>query len=322
VEYIGSRNGIEKEIVGTAVPYHGISSGKLRRYMDWRNVTDVFRVLAGIWQAFRLLKVIRPDVVFSKGGFVSVPVVISAWLRRIPVIVHEADMSPGLANRLAIPFARRICFSFSETTKHLPADRSVHTGLPIRKELLKGSREQGRELCGFEETGPVLLVMGGSLGSEIINGTVRKALDELLRDFQVVHICGKGKVDKAFLGTKRYRQFEFLTEELPHIVALADVIVSRAGANSLFEILALKIPNLLIPLSLRASRGDQIVNARSFENHGYSRVLEEESLNPAALVREIKELFGRREYYLHKMESSPVADSSAAIVALIEECTG
>ncbi|MEI7026750.1 undecaprenyldiphospho-muramoylpentapeptide beta-N-acetylglucosaminyltransferase [Paenibacillus sp. y28] len=319
-EYIGSRDGIEKQIIASSgIPYHAISSGKLRRYFDLKNIKDPFRVLLGVGQAYRLLRRIKPDIVFSKGGFVSVPVVVGAWLNRIPVIIHESDLTPGLANKLSVPFAAKVCTTFPETTRHLPPGKAVSIGLPIREELLQGSKSKGLNICHFSGEKPVLLVMGGSLGAQRINEAVRAALPELLERFQVVHICGKGQLNSELERRHGYRQFEFIQEELPHILAMADVVVSRAGATSIFEFLSLSKPMLLIPLTRGQSRGDQIMNAESFERQGYAAVLPEEQLTPERLVLDVSQLYAHREQVQARMPKQAGRASAEAAVRLIEE---
>ena len=264
IHYIGSYEGIEKRLIEDyRIPYYGIATGKFRRYFDLKNFSDPFRVIKGYLEAKKILKTLKPDVLFSKGGFVSVPVVRAAAALKIPCIIHESDMTPGLANSLCIPIAKKVCCNFPETIQSLPAEKAVLTGSPIRAELGKGSKERGLELCGFHASKPVIMVIGGSLGAEAINKTVRDALPQLLEDFQVVHICGKDKVDNLMLNIEGYKQFEYLKSELKDIFAMADIVISRAGANSICELLALKKPNLLIPLSAHSSRGDQILNAKS-----------------------------------------------------------
>lgn len=319
IAYIGSYNGIEKELVEkTNIPYYKISTGKLRRYFSLKNLTDPLLVLQGLFQATMLLRRLKPDVVFSKGGFVSVPVVIGAWVNKIPVILHESDMTPGLANRISLPFATKICATFPETMRHLPEKKGILTGNPVRSQLLKGSREEGLALCNFTSKKPVLLVMGGSLGSVKINSVVRAALPDLLRRFQVVHICGKGHLDPGLNRLNGYKQFEFISEELPSVMAAADVCISRAGANTLFELLALRKPALLIPLSKQASRGDQILNARSFEKQGYSMVLQEEEATEKVLVEKVNQLYEKRLQYIKAMEKSQIGDATKVILDLIE----
>ena len=274
ISYIGSREGLEKKLIEAQnIPYYGISSGKLRRYFDWKNFTDPFRVIKGFSEATALMKRLKPDIVFSKGGFVSVPVVMAAKRCHIPVICHESDLTPGLANRLSLPAATKVCCNFPETLEHLPAEKAVLTGCPIRRELTEGKRAAALTLTGFLPDKPVLMVMGGSLGAAAVNQAVREALPELLKDWQVVHLCGKGKLDESLRNLKGYVQYEYIQKELPDLFALCDIVISRAGANAICELLALRKPTLLIPLPAKSSRGDQILNARSFERQGFSMAL-------------------------------------------------
>ena len=320
--YMGSYDGIEKKLIADyEIPYYGISTGKLRRYFDPKNFTDPFRVIKGFGEAKKILKEIKPDVVFSKGGFVSVPVVRAAASLKIPCIIHESDMTPGLANKLCIPVAKKICCNFPETLNHLPEGKAVLTGSPIREELSKGNKLAAYEVCGFTANKPVIMVIGGSLGSVAINNAVREALPSLLNDFQVVHICGKEKIDNLLLTTKGYHQFEYLKAELKDIFAMADLVISRAGANAICEILALKKPNLLIPLPAGSSRGDQILNAASFEAQGYSMVISEDDLTKELLVSKIQELYCNRNTYIEAMSESEQSDAIQTIMGLIEEAS-
>lgn len=321
ISYIGSYDGIEKKLIeDLGIPYYGISSGKLRRYFDPKNFSDPFRVIKGYQEAKKLLKELNPNIVFSKGGFVSVPVVLAAKARKIPAIIHESDMTPGLANKICIPSAAKVCCNFPETVKCLPADKAVLTGTPIRQELLNGNKLEALKFCGFTAGKPVILVIGGSLGSVAVNNAVRGILPELLKDFQVIHLCGKEKLDPSLNGTEGYVQFEYIKKELPDLFALADIIISRAGANAICEISSLAKPNLLIPLSANASRGDQILNARSFERQGYSKVLEEEELSPDKLLEAVHDLYENRQTYIDAMAGSGHTDSIGRIVSLIQEC--
>ena len=320
IEYIGSINGMEKGLIeATGTPYHGISSGQLRRYFDWKNFSDPFRVLKGYGQAVSLMKKIKPDVVFSKGGFVSVPVVLAAKHCHIPAIIHESDITPGLANKIAIKGAKKVCCNFPETMKYLPADKAVLTGSPIRRELFSGNAENAVRLCNFKDhSKPVLLIIGGSLGSKIVNEAVRKVLPELLEKFYVIHLCGKGNLDNSLSGTIGYAQFEYASSELTDMFALADMAISRAGANSICELLALHKPNILIPLSAAASRGDQVLNANSFKKQGFSYVLEEEHLTAESLLRAVEEVYDNRQKYIDAMAQSGQMDSIGTIVDLIK----
>lgn len=323
VSYMGSYDGIEKRLIGDfGIPYYGIATGKLRRYFSLKNFSDPFKVLKGFAEAKDILKKIKPDVVFSKGGFVSVPVVRAAASLGIPCIIHESDMTPGLANKLCIPVAKKVCCNFPETYNLLPEGKAVLTGSPIREELATGSKYSGLDLCGFHNMKPVILVIGGSLGATNINYYVRKALPQLLERYQVVHLCGKDKVDNLMLDTPGYKQFEYVKEDLKDLFAVADIVVSRAGANAICELLALKKPNLLIPLPANASRGDQILNANSFLSQGFSMVLPEEDLEEDSLVKAIDALFEKRDTYQKTMEQSALTDSIPQIMKLICEEAG
>ena len=348
VTYIGSVNGIEKELVrDCGIRYVGVPTGKLRRYFDLKNFTDPFRVAGGFLKARRFLKKYRPDVVFSKGGFVSVPVVRAAAALKIPCVIHESDMTPGLANRLCFKAADKVCCNFPETMEKLPKGKAVLTGTPIREELFTGSRQEGLRICGFTDpapaenpaenaantantgkaagtanTGkPVLMVMGGSQGALSVNEAVRRHLDDLLPDFNIVHLCGAGKYDDSKEGIAGYKQFEYVKEDLKHLFAAADVIVSRAGANAIFEILALQKPNLLIPLSI-GTRGDQILNARSFESQGFSQVLvesEDEGILDRKLVSTVRELYHNRDKYIEAMAGAGQQGSIPTIMGLLND---
>lgn len=320
ISYIGSYDGIEKELItAQGVPYYGISSGKLRRYFNLKNFTDPFRVIKGYFQAKKLLKKLKPDIVFSKGGFVSVPVVKAAGKRKIPCIIHESDMTPGLANRLSFSSATKICANFPETLNYLPKEKAVLTGSPIRKELFSGNKIRGLDFCGFTANKPVILVVGGSTGAASVNTAVRNLLPTLLQQFQIVHLCGKGKTDEAYNGREGYVQFEYISEELKDLFAAADIILSRAGANAICELLALKKPHVLIPLSAAASRGDQILNAESFERQGFSYVLKEEEVTNETLLSAINKVYENRETYVAAMSESKLNRAIDTITEMIKE---
>lgn len=319
VHYIGSYEGIESRLIADFdIPYYGISTGKFRRYLDPKNFSDPFRVIKGYTEARRILKELKPDIVFSKGGYVSVPVVRAAASLKIPCIIHESDITPGLANKLCIPVARKVCCNFPETMQYLPKDKAVLTGSPIREELSKGNKIAALDLCGFDANIPVIMVIGGSLGAANVNKAVRDALPELLKDFQVVHICGKDKIDNMLLTTRGYKQFEYVKAELKDIFAMADVVISRAGANAICELLALQKPNLLIPL-MAGSRGDQILNAKSFESQGYSKVLMEDDITTQLLVDSVHELYFNKKIFIDAMSNSHQKNSIKSILNLIEQ---
>lgn len=321
ISYIGSYEGIEKGLIeGQKIPYYGISSGKLRRYFDIKNFSDPFKVLKGYHQSVKLLKQLKPDIVFSKGGFVSVPVILAAKRCKIPAIIHESDITPGLANKLAIPNATKVCCNFPETLAYLPKEKAVLTGSPIRKELLSGDAKKAFAFCSFtDENKPVILIIGGSTGSKAINTAIRELLPDLLKKYNIIHLCGKGNLDNSLNTLSGYTQFEYINEELSDLFALSTLVISRAGANAICELLALHKPNILIPLSAAASRGDQILNAASFEKSGYSYVLEEEKVSNETLLAAINHVMENKVSYVNAMKNSSSKDSIEIILDLIKE---
>lgn len=320
IHYIGSYEGIEKELIEKeGVPFYGISSGKLRRYFDIKNFTDPFRVLKGFGQAKKIIGELKPDVIFSKGGFVAVPVVLASKKHKVPVVIHESDLTPGLANRICIPVAKRICANFPETLEYLPTEKAVLTGTPIRKELFSGNAIKGIDFCGFTANKPIIMVVGGSTGSVVINEAVRNLLPTLLEKYQIVHLCGKGKMSPEHEGIEGYVQYEYISAEQKDLFAAADLVISRAGANTICELLALKKPNILIPLSAAASRGDQILNAESFENQGFSFVIREENLTNETLLEAVNNVYEKRNSYIAAMGNNNKKESVELIFDLIEE---
>ncbi|GGH27092.1 undecaprenyldiphospho-muramoylpentapeptide beta-N-acetylglucosaminyltransferase [Paenibacillus segetis] len=319
VKYMGSKQGIEAELINKLgnVEYISISTGKLRRYFDWENIKDPVRVTKGIIQAYQYIREMKPDVVFSKGGFVSVPVIIGARLNRVPIIIHESDITPGLANKISMPFASKICVTFPETAEHAKDNKTVHVGAVIREELMRGSVIRGLTLCDFTRSKPVIVVMGGSLGSQRMNEILRRNLHHITTKFQVVHICGKGQMDPSY-HYREYKQFEYIHDELADILAIADLVISRAGSNSIFEFLALKKPMLLIPLSKEASRGDQILNAQSFKSAGYCEVLLEEEMHDDTFLMAINDVFEQRPDMMERMSKSGSNDAINKVVELIK----
>ena len=319
IHYIGTENGMEapKMRAVDGVTYHAVKSGKLRRYHSWQNFTDPFRVIAGMFQSARLMGKIRPDVVFSKGGFVAVPVVFGAWLHRIPVLCHESDLTPGLANKLCKPFATRFATTFPECAAAL-GSKAEMTGTPLRPELFRGSREKGLRLLGFDGTRPVLLMMGGSSGAQSVNACLREALPRLSA-FDIAHICGKGNLDPTLDGAAGYRQIEFLDAELPDVLACTDLVLSRAGANALCEFQALGRPMLLIPYPKGASRGDQILNAKSLEKRGLCRVLMQEDMTVDTLAEAIETTWNQRGALTEALHGAPPADGTDRVLEMIQE---
>lgn len=316
IHYIGT-NGIEKGLIeAEGIPFHEIPAGKLRRYMDMQNVKDIGRIFKGTLMAKKILKELKPDAVFSKGGFASCPVVWAASQLKIPVILHESDITPGLANKLCLPFATKICYAFPETAEHLPNNKAVYTGIPIRDSFFKASRENGLSFLGFDGKKPVLTLIGGSQGSQFLNQTLYRNLEKLTKIFDICHLCGKGNLNHEALNIPGYAQFEYVNKELSDICHATDMFVSRAGATTLFEILSLKKPALLIPLS-RGSRGDQILNANSFKKQGFAEVLSEESITDELFYNTILEVFAKKDFYAENASKANLSDCGDKIVKII-----
>ncbi len=322
VYYIGSNGGMEEELIKKCgIPYYGVSSGKLRRYFDKKNFSDIFKVLKGILQSKHIIKKIKPNVVFSKGGFVAVPVVVGAALNKVNVVCHESDITPGLANKLAMPFAKAVCTTFPEAVKHIKDNKGIHTGTPIRDMLFNGSKERGIAMCGFSGNKPVILIMGGSQGSVKVNNSVRELLGKLLPKYDIVHLCGKGNLDENLNNKEGYKQFEYVSDELPNLFAMADMVISRAGSNAICEFLALHKPMLLIPLGKNASRGDQILNAQSFKKQGFAEVIDEEKMTKGSLFDTINRVYENRQGYINAMENSQVSDGIKSVMEIIKAAT-
>ena len=323
VHYIGTEKGVEADKLSAieGINYHAVKSGKLRRYFDWKNFTDPFRVIAGAFQSAALMGKIKPDVCFSKGGFVAVPVVFGAWLHRIPVVCHESDLTPGLANKLCTPFARKVATTFPECAAAL-GEKAECVGTPLRPELFAGDKAAGLKLLGFDGSKPVLMMMGGSLGAQAVNKALREALPALLTTFDVVHICGKGNLDETLSTTAGYTQLEFVSAELPDIFAACDLVLSRAGSNALMEFQALARPLLLVPYPKGASRGDQILNAQSLEKRGLCRVLLQENMTAATLTEALMQTWNDREQLTKAVKAAPPADGTFRVLEMIEEVQG
>lgn len=324
IDYIGSADGVEKGMVeAMKIPFHAIKTGKLRRYFSWKNFLDPFNVILGMLQSILLLRRLKPDVVFSKGGFVALPVVIGAFVNRIPIIAHESDMTPGLANRLSLPFVNTICVTFSPAKAHFKASKRIEvTGTPIRSELFQGDKLRGLTRCGFTTDKPCILVVGGSQGSVRLNAVVREALPALTVKYQVIHLCGKGKCDPALANTIGYYQMEYANQELADLLAACDLVISRSGANALSEILALVKPHVLVPLSMKSSRGDQIHNARYFQSQGVSTVLDDETLSAQGLIKAVEETFAKKDELQQRIKALGVESATKKITQMLTEMVG
>jgi UDP-N-acetylglucosamine--N-acetylmuramyl-(pentapeptide) pyrophosphoryl-undecaprenol N-acetylglucosamine transferase len=323
VHYVGEANSVEERLTSSieGVTYHAVSCGKLRRYFDVKNFTDPFKVVWGVGQATALIRKLKPDVVFSKGGFVSVPVVYGAKLNSVPVVCHESDMTPGLANKLTAPVAKVLCCTFPEAAK-LAGAKGLYTGTPIRPEILEGDRQKGLKQFGFREGIPVIMVTGGSSGAQAINEAVYGALGKLTENFQVLHLCGPGNFNPSVEGSSNYVQLEYLNEEMADAYACADILVSRSGANTLCEIMALRKPALLIPYPKGASRGDQIVNAQSFVDRGLAHQLMQEDLTPDSLYKAIIKLYTERGNLYEAMDREPAGNGLENVLREIYKAAG
>lgn len=330
--FVGPKSDFNDVLKADNIEVREISAGKIRRYFSWENFSDIFRILVGTDQALFYILRFKPDVVFSKGGFGAVPVVWAAWLLRIPVMSHESDTVPGLANKLIGKWATKIFVAFPEAEKHFQKNKVIISGNPIRKDILSGDRRKAQDFFGFNEKLPVLLVFGGSQGAQHINDILFKALPNLLPDFQVIHICGtknfeeiKQKTSGLELANKeRYKVYPYLGEEMKDAFALADFVVSRAGANSLSEIIALEKLSLIIPLS-SAANNHQYYNAKYFADQKMVLMAEEKDLDIDEFISKLKELRERknelvenlRKYNFSSGDKSPEEIIAEEIVRVV-----
>ena len=311
VSYIGSINGIEKDIIANLdnVSYYPIRTGKLRRYFSWKNFSDFFNIPIGIVQAFKIIKQENPDVIFAKGGFVSFPVVLAAWLLKKKIFMHESDLTPGLANKLALPFISNLFTTFVETKNFInrsSVSKIEYVGPIISDRLKNGNKDSALKLCGFASNKPIILIMGGSLGAQSINTAIRKNLAFLLNKYQIIHLCGKGQLDKQ-IAEQGYCQFEYVDKGLKDFMAAADVVISRAGSNSIFEILSLQKPMILVPLPQTSSRGEQSLNAKVFKQNGFGEIItDEELLSENKLISTLDKVYENRNSYIQNMKNSNI----------------
>lgn len=309
--YIGS-NGMEKDIITKKnIPFYEIPSTKLKRSLSLSNLLIPFKLFTAIKKAKKILSEIKPDVIFSKGGYVALPVVFAGKKLGIKIISHESDMTLGLANKLSKNKSDIICTSFEKTA--LSLKNGLFTGSPLRKQIFYGNKENAKKLFKSYKNKPTILIVGGSLGSKIINQTIYKMLDKL-SEFNIIHLVGKNNLTNINLDN--YVQLEF-TENIEDLYALSEIVISRAGSNVINEILALNKLNILIPLSKQASRGDQIINANYFKEKGYSKVILEENLSPTSLLNSIYEVFNNKEKYLHKMSKANAKLANKKIIDLL-----
>ena len=314
--YIGSKNGMEKNIIAkTGIKYYSVPCAKLVRKLTVKNLAIPFTLLKGIKKAGKILDELKPDVVFSKGGYVALPVVFAAHKRRIPVICHESDYTVGLANKISAKYCQKVLTSFPSAAKTLK--NGVCVGSPLKSSLFNAEKTESLKFFGLSGRKPVILVTGGSLGATAINSALRGALDRILPKYDVLHVCGKGNL--CDIIRQGYVQIEF-TDKMENAFACADICVSRAGANTLFEMAGLKKPMLLIPLPKGVSRGDQVLNAEYFLKLGYARVLYQENLTPTTLSAAVDRLYADRSTFLKSFKAHPVKNAAAEIAAILADC--
>ena len=329
VYYVGSHSGMEKDLVTSTQPtwfYHSVSTGKLRRYFSWQNFIDPFKIFLGFLQAFFLILQAKPSVVFSKGGFVSAPIVWAAWLCRVPVVIHESDATSALATKLTMPFAQRALFAFSDAFSKFPLkwqSKCLEIGLPVRPSLFQANKQEALAYFKLEPDLKIILIFGGSLGAQSLNAKVFDMLPELIEKYQIIHLTGKNNQKELSdypnisLLKKRYRQYEFLKDEMKLAYAAADLAICRAGASSLFELVAARIPMILIPLGLNASRGDQIINARIFSKKGWAQWIDEQTFQKETAVKLIDSTVSCLEDRKQALTEAPGVESAQNVANLL-----
>lgn len=313
VVYIGSKTGIEKELITkiSGVRYHAIETGKLRRYFSLQNFKDALHVPLGILQATKIILQEKPDIIFSKGGFVSFPVVFGGFLNGKKIFMHESDVTPGLANKMSLPFVHKFFTTFIETEKYVSNKQKVkYVGPVLSDRLNNGNKERACEMLRFSADKPIVMFVGGSLGAKSINEAVVKYSDELLNKYQIIHLCGKGQ--KCQLHHPQYRQFEFVDKDLKDFMAAADVVVSRSGSNAIFELWSLAKPMVLVPLPSTSSRGEQSLNAKAFEEQGFCEVVKDEDVaQKGMLINAINKVYENKEKYAENMKTSELKYTGA-----------
>ncbi|HLI28728.1 MAG TPA: glycosyltransferase [Chloroflexota bacterium] len=285
--FVGTAAGPEHALAeAAAIPFAAVAAGKLRRYWDWRNLVDIGRVPLGVLQASRLVRAFRPHVAFGAGGFASVPPLLAAALAGVPVLIHQQDVVPGLANRLLTPCARRISVTFPDSRRHFPARRTVVRGNPVRPGILTGDPERARARFGLEPQTPTLLVTGGGTGALELNRRVAAAVPLLTAFCQVLHLTGRGRAVPPACAHPRYHAYEFLVDEMADALAVADLVISRAGLGAISELAALGKPMVLVPLP----GSHQLANARAVARAGAARVVDQAALTPERLTGLVREL--------------------------------
>lgn len=312
IVYVGSETGIEKELIAKieGVKYYAIKTGKLRRYFSWQNLKDMFKIPVGVCQAAAIIHKEKPDIIFSKGGFVSFPVVVGGFLNHRKIFMHESDLTPGLANKMSLPFVSKFFTTFIDTVKYVRTPQKVCYIGPVLSDRLKnGDKNKALLMCNFNTEKPIVMFVGGSLGAQSLNKAVLQNIDALLQKFQIIHICGKGQ--KTDLERQGYAQFEFVDKEFKDLLAATDIVVTRSGSNAIFEFWSLNIPMLLVPLPSNASRGEQTSNAQNFQSKGFAEILLDKDLaQNGLLLAQIDKMYQNLGTYRNNIKNSDLKFTS------------
>ena len=333
--YFGRAESIEADLLSRVdhVPFCQIPSERLRRYFHWGNFVMPLYVLAGVWKSFWGMRRHRPQALFSKGGFVALPVVMGAWLNRIPVVIHESDGSLGLANRLSLPFARVVCLGQARALKRVKHRDVRHTGSPVRQAFLSPSPERAIEAFALHAQDPLLVVFGGSQGAMSVNRALRQALPELSEKYEIFHVCGRGGLVIEFSATDQemstdgtqhaltesYHQVEYIHEGFADLLSAAHIIIGRAGANGIAEMIAVKRPALLIPLPSASSRGDQLLNAEDFAEAGFGEMIRDEELTATRLIGALQNVEDHYNEYYVSLERQASSEGTSTLINVLKE---
>lgn len=318
IHYIGSISGIERDIINKYkyITYHPITTVKFERSLTLKNLLIPFKLFKGIRQSKKIIKELKPSIIFSKGGFVSVPVCYAAHSLKVPIVGHESDYSMGLANKLIYKKCNSMCFSFKDTqSKYIK--KGVYAGSPIRESIYQGNKEKIVKQYNLDDTMPTLLMFGGSLGAKAINEMVFLCCEELSKKFNILHIVGKGNLNSK-IKISNYHQIEF-TNNIEDYFACANIVISRAGSNSIFELCAIQKPMLLIPLPKDSSRGDQILNAEYLEKQNLCLVLFQENMTKETFIKSIIELYQNRYFYINNLKRQPNFNGTKKILEEIKK---
>lgn len=319
IVYVGSISGMEKDIIKKQkdITYHEIVTTKFVRRKIWKNLLIPFKLIKAIHQSKKIIKQEQPSVVFSKGGYVSLPVVIASKRCKVPVVAHESDLEMGLANKLSKPYAKVICTTFEKTSER--CKKAIWTGSPIRKDMIKSKQEAMKNL-DINTSLPILAITGGSLGSRFINNKIWDEIYNLTTEFYVLHLTGKNNINQKLLNIPNYKQIDF-TMDIGSVLSASDIIVSRAGSNTIFELAVMHKPMLLIPLPKGNSRGDQVDNAKYFNSQGFANFVTEEQLEKQTLKNHIMQTYKERNILISNLKKSGICPGNEKIIKIILQNT-